>query len=262
EDDCSTQESIKTLIGNNDVHITSVQTGAEAEQEICEKDFDCVVLDLGLSDMTGFELLDKLQNNKNLIIPPVIVYTGKELSQREVGKLREYSQSIIIKGAKSEERLLDETALFLHRVIGNLPRKKQKMITDLRDQDAIFQNKTILVVDDDMRNVFALSQFLSEKGFHVIRAEDGEKGLQKLSDNADISIVLMDIMMPRMDGYEAIKQIRAQEQYKKLPIIALTAKAMREDRENCIAAGANDYLSKPVDVTRLLSMLRVWLYSS
>jgi len=182
------------------------------------------------------------------------------LSKEEEFELRNYAESIIIKGVKSEERLLDETSLFLHRMVDKMTEKKRKMITNLHDTEVIFKGKKVLIVDDDMRNVFALSKLLSEKGFNLLKAEDGLKALEILKTEPDIDLVLMDIMMPEMDGYETIRRIRAQEKFYKLPIIALTAKAMKKDYEDCIAVGASDYLPKPVDVNRLFSMMRVWLY--
>ena len=192
---------------------------------------------------------------------PVIVYTGRELSQREEDELRAYTESIIIKGAKSPERLLDESALFLHRVEANMPAEKQRMLKFAHDKEAVLDGKTVLLVDDDMRNVFALTSVLEEKGLNIIVARNGLESLEKLKEHQDIALVLMDIMMPKMDGYEAMREIRKDARLKKLPIIALTAKAMMGDRAKCIEAGANDYLAKPVDTDKLLSMLRVWLYS-
>lgn len=260
EDDENLRKSIVTLIGNGDVKISEAATGKEAINKLTSRKYDCVVLDLGLPDMTGFELLKKLEQKKDFVIPPIIVFTGKELKREEELELRKYSESIIIKGVKSEERLLDESALFLHRVVGNMPKKKQKMIINLHDKDIMLKDKKILLVDDDMRNVFAISAILQERGMNVIKAENGKKALEMLENETNVDLVLMDIMMPVMDGYETTKKIRQIGKFWKLPIIALTAKAMKEDREKCIAAGANDYLAKPVDVDRLLSMMRVWLY--
>ena len=219
-----------------------------------------MVLDLGLEDMSGFELLEKINKNHLLSRIPVIVYTGRELSENEDKQLRRYTESIIIKGAKSPERLLEESALFLHRVESNLPRDKQKILKMVHDKETVLGEKTVLVADDDIRNVFALSSILEEKSMTVIVARDGVEALEKVKKHKEIDIVLMDIMMPNMDGYEAIKKIRKDVGNKKLPIIALTAKAMKGDRNKCIEAGANDYLAKPVDTNKLLSMLRVWLY--
>ncbi len=260
EDDDVMRKSIIRLIGNGDVHTTEAATGAQALEKLKSAAFDCMILDLGLPDMTGFDVLKKMNGNRDVAIPPVIIYTGKELTLEQEKELYNHAETIIIKGVKSEERLLDETSLFLHRVFGNMPAAKQQIIRSLHDTDLLFQNKQILVVDDDMRNVFALSRILEAKGMTVLKAEDGKKGLEMLASQPDIDLILMDIMMPVMDGYETMKRIRAQETFSQLPIIALTAKAMIQDREQCIACGANDYLTKPVDVDRLFSMMRVWLY--
>lgn len=261
EDDSIQRESIRQLIGGNDIETTTVATGKEAFNELCRGEYDCMILDLGLSDMSGFELLAKIRNDRNCAKVPVIVYTGQDLSLKEEDELREYTESIIIKGVKSPERLLDESALFLHRVEANMPVDKQRMLKLVHDKEAVLEGKTILLVDDDMRNVFALSSVLEEKGLNIIVARNGIESLEKIQEHKEIALVLMDIMMPKMDGYEAMRKIREDERLKKLPIIALTAKAMMGDRAKCIEAGANDYLAKPVDTDKLLSMLRVWLYS-
>jgi len=260
EDDTNMRHAISKLIGNTDVQTSEAATATEAIELLKNNTFDCMVLDLGLPDMNGIDLLCYLSDQKNIALPPVIVYTGTDLTEEEHQKLQKYADSIIIKGIKSEERLLDETALFLHRIVGNLPQNMQQIIVNLHDKDKLFYNKKILLVDDDMRNVFALSKILKEKGMKVYKAEDGKKALNLLEQIADIDLILMDIMMPIMDGYEAIKFIRKMQNYKKIPIIALTAKAMKDDREKCISAGASDYLPKPVDMDRLFSMMRVWLY--
>jgi CheY-like chemotaxis protein len=260
EDDKVLRKSIVKLIGNGDVVSEEAGSGMEAIQALKSKVFDCMILDLGLPDMTGFELLRTLEAEEDFTIPPVIVYTGRDLSREEEMQLRKYAESIIIKGVKSEERLLDEASLFLHRVVSKLPENKRQMISNLHDTDVMFKDKTVMVVDDDMRNVFALSRMLEGKGMQVIKAENGQKALDLLQTAPAVDLVLMDIMMPVMDGYETIQRIRAREMYRKLPIIALTAKAMKEDRTRCIEAGASDYLPKPVDVNRLTSMMRVWLY--
>ena len=260
EDNDQLRKSIMQLIGNGDVHTDEAATGAEALAAIQNKCYDCVILDWGLPDMSGFDVLKALGEEGTNVIPPVIVYTGRELSQDEERGLMAYTDSIIIKGVRSEERLLDEASLFLHRMVSKMPEKKRKIITDLHDTDVLFRDKTLLMVDDDMRNVFALSRILEEKGMHILKAEDGQRALDVLEKHPDTDIILMDIMMPVMDGYEAMRRIRSQERFRKLPIIALTAKAMTKDRSQCIEAGANDYLPKPVDVQRLLSMMRVWLY--
>ena len=260
EDDKNLRKSIIKLIGNGDVYAEEAKNGAETIRVLKSKTFDCLILDLGLPDMTGFQLLKTLEADDDITIPPVIIYTGRELTREEDEQLRKYAESIIIKGVKSEERLFDEASLFLHRVVSNLPEKKRQMITNLHDKEMMFKDKTVLVVDDDMRNVFALSKVLEEKGIRVLKAENGQRALDVLKDIPDVDLVLMDIMMPVMDGYETIKRIRAQETFRKLPVIALTAKAMKEDKTRCIDAGASDYLPKPVDVNRLSSMMRVWLY--
>ncbi len=260
EDDENLRKSIKMIIGDVDVHTTDVGTGKKAIEAIRAKEFDCMVLDLGLPDMTGFELLKKLEKEKDIKIPPVIIYTGKELTREENSELQQFTNSIIIKGVKSEERLLDETALFLHRVVSEMPHDQKELITNLHDKEKLFEKKNILVVDDDMRNLFALTQILEDKGMNVLKAEDGQKAVDTLQNGHAIDLVLMDIMMPVMDGYEAMQTIRSESRFRKLPIIALTAKAMKEDREKCIGAGASDYLTKPVNVDKLLSLMRVWLY--
>ena len=259
EDDKILRESIVKLIGNGDVKTTAVSSGKEVIAELENKNYDCMIMDLGLSDITGFELL-KILEKKNIKIPPVIVYTGKDLSRSEEEELRNYADSIIIKGVRSEERLLDEASLFLHRVVENLPSQKKKMIINLHETDEMFKDKKLLLVDDDMRNMFALSKILSEKGFKLIKADNGIKALDALAKEPDVDLILMDIMMPEMDGYETMRRIRLQEKFFNTPIIALTAKAMRKDYAKCIEAGANDYMPKPLDIDRLCSMLRVWLY--
>ena len=259
EDDAVQRESIRELIGSGDVATTAVATGEEALSELARGAYDCMVLDLGLSDMSGFELLERLEKGPGGCTTPVIVYTGRELSADEEEKLRRYSESIIIKGARSPERLLDETALFLHRVEAELPEEKRRIKMN-HDREALLEGRKVLLTDDDMRNVFALTSILEEKGMEVIVARNGRESLEKLAEGPDIELVLMDIMMPEMDGYEAMCEIRKDSRWRKLPVIALTAKAMKGDRGKCIDAGASDYLAKPVDTGKLLSMLRVWLY--
>ncbi|HLP21356.1 MAG TPA: response regulator, partial [Chitinophagales bacterium] len=258
EDDANSRKAMKTLIGNGDVKCVEAGSGEEALKLFTDNHIDCIVLDIGLPDMSGFDLIHRLNEIKK-DMPPIVVYTGRELSREENDELQKYAESIIIKGVKSEERLLDETALFLHRTISNLPETKQHMIASLYDRETVFQSKKVLLVDDDMRNVFALSKILKERGMQVVKAENGINALEMLEANQDVSIVLMDIMMPEMDGYEAMRRIRAKEQFTRLPIIALTAKAMKDDKQKCIDAGATDYISKPVDVERLLTLMRVWL---
>lgn len=260
EDDRTSRVAIKKLIGNGDVQCLEAETGTQALKEMTSKAVDCIVLDMGLPDMNGFDFIRELEKTHEKV-PPIIIYTGKELTKEENDILERYADSIIIKGVKSEERLLDETALFLHRTIQNLPDQKRQIITDLYDKQSIFNGRQILVVDDDMRNVFALSKVLKEKGMEVTKADNGLKALEALEKNPDFDMVLMDIMMPEMDGYEAMQKIREQGKFNNLPIIALTAKAMRDDRQKCLDAGANDYISKPVDISRLLSLMQVWLSS-
>ncbi|HOG15903.1 MAG TPA: PAS domain S-box protein [Syntrophales bacterium] len=261
EDDDTLRGTIVKLVGNGDVQTTEAATGEETIRCLRSKRFDCMILDIGLPDMTGFELIEALKGMGDVAVPPIVVYTGRELTRDEEILLREYSESIIIKGVRSEERLLDEVSLFLHRMVDGMPEAKRRVIADLHDSDAMFRGRTILIVDDDMRNVFALSRVLNERGMKLLKAENGRKALDVLKqEGASVDLVLMDIMMPVMDGYEAMRMIRAEERFAKLPIIALTAKAMMADRQRCIAAGASDYLPKPVDVGRLLSVMRIWLY--
>jgi CheY-like chemotaxis protein len=259
EDSENARKAMRILIGNGDVSCFEAGTGMDGLSLYKKNHIDCIILDLGLPDMSGFDFIKKLENIKEHTIPPIIVYTGKELSKEENNELQKYAESIIIKGVRSEERLLDETSLFLHRTISNLPKSKQLIINNLYDKEFIFQTKKILVVDDDMRNLFALSKVLKERGMEILKAENGKIALEVLKSHPDINLVLMDIMMPEMDGYEAIRGIRAQIKFKKLPVIALTAKAMKDDKQICIDAGANDYITKPIDTERLLSLMRVWL---
>ena len=262
EDDDTLRAAMTELIGNGDVHVEAAETGASAIAKLERKRYDCMILDLGLPDMSGFTLLEKLSAIEGLVIPPVVVYTGRDLTRAEQTQLQIHAESIIIKGVRSEERLLDEVCLFLHRVIGNLPLQRRRIFVDLYEGDTVLAGKRVLIVDDDMRNSFALSKALERRGMKTTKAEDGEKALAILASDPSFDLVLMDIMMPVMDGYETMKRIRAQAAFKELPIIALTAKAMRADRARCLAAGASDYLSKPIDVDRLLSILRVRLYES
>ncbi|MBN2685278.1 MAG: response regulator [Pontiellaceae bacterium] len=260
EDDQKLRKSIVKLIGNGDVHSVDAETGEQALDMMRSHQFDCIILDLNLPDMTGFQLLEQAEIDDKISLPPVIVYTGRELTREEEAELTQYSESIIVKGVHSQERLFDEASLFLHRMVENMSEPKQKMIASLHDSDNLLKGKTILIVDDDMRNLFALSNALAAHGIKTVKAQDGRKALEALEANPDVELVLMDIMMPVMDGYETIQHIRKDMRFKKLPVIALTAKAMKEDRAKCIEAGANDYMSKPVDLDRLLSMMKVWMY--
>ena len=259
EDDENLRKSIKILIGDNNVNITDAATGNEAIELLKHNIYDCMILDLGLSDMSGFELIDKL-NNTNTSRPPIIVYTGRDLTKKENATLEKYAESIIIKGVKSEERLLDETALFMHRVIADMPKKQQTLIKSMHNKEDVFKDKTVLIVDDDMRNVFALTKVLSEQNMKISRAENGKVALDLINASPKFDVILMDIMMPVMDGYETMEAIRKIPSQKHVPIIALTAKAMKEDRQKCIDSGANDYMAKPIVIEKLLSLLRVWLY--
>ncbi|MDQ0091270.1 CheY-like chemotaxis protein/GAF domain-containing protein [Paenibacillus anaericanus] len=261
EDDEIQRNSIIELIGHDDVVITAVPTGGEALQQLRQKHYDCMVLDLMLKDMTGFELLDQIRDDESLNDLPIIIYTGKELNCTEETTLRKYAESIIIKDVKSPERLLDETTLFLHRVVGNLPAEKRQILQKIHNKEELFEGKKILLVDDDVRNVFALSSVLEAYQMNVVYAENGREALEKLEEAGDIDLILMDMMMPEMDGYEAMTRIRQMDKFRKLPIIALTAKAMKEDRSKCIEAGASDYVKKPIQSDQLLSLMRVWLYS-
>jgi len=270
EDDVNLRHSVRKLLTGSDVEIAETGLGQQALELLRSRRFDCIILDLRLPDINGFDLLRQIHDDETLPKCPVIVYTGRDLSPEDHAQLRTYADSIIVKEAKSPERLLDETALFLHRVTTELERYNALDTTAQKttpatappaaDSEAALVGKQVLVVDDDMRNTFALSKLLREKGMIVHGATDGQHALDILSATPEINLILMDIMMPIMDGYETIRRIRAQSQFKNLPILALTAKAMKGDREKCLEAGANDYLPKPVDPERLFSMLRVWLY--
>jgi len=262
EDNESQRQSIVELIAHDDVDITAVASAEEALAKLHEKHFDCMVLDLGLKtgDMSGFDLLERVKSDEDNHDLPIIIYTGKELNQEEETRIKKYAETIILKDVKSPERLLDETALFLHRVEAKLPEQKRKMLEHLHDADSVVAGKSVLVVDDDVRNIFSLTSMLEDHGMVVRFAENGKQALDQLKKDPNVDVVLMDVMMPEMDGYETTRAIRNIDQFKTLPIIALTAKAMKGDREKCIAAGASDYITKPVDTEQLLSLLRVWLY--
>ena len=264
EDDQRQRESMRELLDNGGVHITCVENAADALVQLRAATFDCVVMDLNLPDASGYELLETMAGHDDVSFPPVIVYTGRSLSRDEEHKLRRHSRSIIIKDARSPERLLDEVTLFLHQVEGDLPADRQRMLQAVRSREASFEGRRILVVEDDVRNIFALSSVLEPKGVKVEIARNGREAIDALSKDAElqtggIDLVLMDIMMPVMDGYEAMREIRTHRRWNKLPIIALTAKAMKDDHEKCIAAGATDFMAKPLDVEKLLSLIRVWM---
>ena len=260
EDDEDQRKALTELIGNSDVHSTAVGTGEQALAALADAAFECMVLDLGLPDMSGFDLIEKIHKDLGLTQLPIIVYTGKELTQEEETRLKAVTETIIVKDVRSPERLLDETALFLHRVHANLPEDRRKMIKQLHETDPALAGQKVLIVDDDVRNIFALTSVLERHKMQVVYSESGKDGIDKLRSTPDIGIVLMDIMMPGMDGYETTGTIRRDPKFKRLPIIALTAKAMKGDREKCIDAGASDYITKPVDTEQLLSLLRVWLH--
>ncbi len=260
EDDENLRHSVKKLLEGSDVKITEAGTGQQALDALRSTHVDCMILDLSLPDMSGLEVLRGIHDDETVSKCPVIIYTGQELAPEEHQQLLLYADSVIVKEVKSPERLLDETSLFLHRVVADMPAEKQRVIKQLPDRESVLQGKRVLVVDDDMRNSFALSKLLHEKGIAVQVAPDGRRALELLDKTPDIDLVLMDIMMPVMDGYETIRQIRSQIRFQSLPILALTAKAMKGDREKCLEVGANDYLPKPIDEDRLFSMLRVWLY--
>jgi CheY-like chemotaxis protein/HAMP domain-containing protein len=257
EDDQNMRDIISSLIGNTDVEILACDHGHQAITLLKNQQFDCVVLDLGLPDIKGIDLLKQLDQIKGLHIPPIIVYTSVDLSHAEKLELQKYCKSIIVKGHKSEESLYDETALFLHMVVKDMPEDKQKIINNRHDKDHILKNKKVLIVDDDMRNLFSLASALREKDINVLKADSGQRSIEILNEEP-VDLVLMDIMMPDMDGYETIKRIRQIKKFEKIPIIALTANVMKEDRKKCIKAGASDYLSKPLELEKLLSMMRVW----
>jgi CheY-like chemotaxis protein len=240
--------------------VTAVGSTDEALAQLRERRFDCMVLDLKLPQTSGFKLLEQLKKDERHSRLPVIVYTGKELTRREETRLKKYAETIIVKDARSPERLLDETSLFLHRVEARLPEAKRSMLEQLHGVSEVFKNKKVLIVDDDVRNVFALASVLESSGMEVVFAENGRDGIETLRANPDVDLVLMDIMMPEMDGYETMQAVRRMPEFRQLPIISLTAKAMKGDRERSIAAGASDYITKPVDTDQLMSLMRVWLY--
>jgi CheY-like chemotaxis protein/nitrogen-specific signal transduction histidine kinase len=262
EDNEQQRNAIVELIGGDgDVEITAAASGEEALQLLRERRFDCMVLDLGLPDMTGFEFINRMKSELQIADIPIVVYTGRDLSRKEETELQRMADAIIVKDVRSPERLLDETALFLHRVEANLPEQKRQILEQLHESDPVLAGKTALVIDDDMRNIYALTSLLERHKMKVLYAESGAEGIEQLQAHAaDIEVVLMDVMMPEMDGYEAMRRIRAIDEFKNLPMIALTAKAMKGDREKCMEAGASDYITKPIDAQQLVSLLRVWLY--
>jgi len=260
EDDAAERKSVSELLSHTDIEIIAADTGAAAIAKLRDEPVDCIVLDLRLPDMSGFEVLEKIRDDAALCDVPVVVFTGRELSADEDARLHTLARSVVVKGVESPERLLDETALFLHRVVADLPAAKQRMLQRLHSSDEDLQKRTVLLVDDDTRNIFALSSVLEQRGMQVLTATTGSEAIAVLTSRSDVAIVLMDIMMPGMDGYETTQAIRARSEYRRLPILALTAKAMKGDREKCLEAGASDYLAKPVNIDQLMSALRMWLH--
>jgi CheY-like chemotaxis protein/signal transduction histidine kinase len=260
EDDAAQRDSIVSLIGDADLRIVTAEDGKGAMEALDSSHFDCMVLDLTLPDISGFDLLDKIGKEAKLRDLPIVIYTAQELTRKEVTKLKRYAKTIVVKDARSPERLLDETALFLHRSHASLPELQRRMLEEIHAADGGLAGRKVLIVDDDLRNIFALSSLLERQQMHVLFAENGRDGIEVLEKDPSIEIVLMDIMMPEMDGYDTMRAIRRIPKFKSLPIITLTAKAMKGDRDKCIAAGASDYITKPVDVAQLLSLMRVWLH--
>jgi CheY-like chemotaxis protein/signal transduction histidine kinase/CHASE3 domain sensor protein len=259
EDDARQRESVSRLIEDVDIEITAVEFGEQALELLRSTVFDCMIIDLKLPDMDGHQLLERMAREDICSFPPVIVYTGRNLTRDEEAALMKYSRSIIIKGARSPERLLDEVTLFLHKVESDMPPERQKMLKSVRSREKAFEGRKILVVDDDVRNVFALTSALEQKGALIEIARNGHEAIAQLQNVSDIDLVLMDIMMPEMDGFTAMQEIRKDPRFAKLPIIAVTAKAMRDDQDRCLRSGANDYLAKPIELDRLFSLIRVWL---
>ena len=261
EDDARQRDSVVHLIKEDDIEIAAVETGAEALALLKDTVYDCMIIDLKLPDMDGSDLLERMTTEDICSFPPVIVYTGRNLTREEETRLNKYSRSIIIKGARSPERLLDEVTLFLHTVESQLSAERQTMLRTARNREKVFEGRKVLLVDDDVRNIFALASALEQKGLQVEIGRNGFEALAKLAEVPDIDLVLMDVMMPGMDGLEATRRIRANPKFAQLPVIAVTAKAMKDDQEQCRRAGANDYLAKPIDLDRLFSLMRVWMPS-
>jgi CheY-like chemotaxis protein len=264
EDDERQRDSLMSLLASSEVRIVAVPNAADALAQLKTTTFDCMVLDLNLPDLSGYDLLQQMTEQEDVAFPPVIVYTGRALKREEEHSLRRFSKSIIIKDVRSPERLLDEVTLFLHQVESRLPADQQRMLRAARDRDATLEGRNILIVEDDVRNIFALTSLLEPKGARIQIARNGREAIEALAANGNdparaTDLVLMDIMMPEMDGITAMREIRKRQEWKRLPIIALTAKAMKDDQEKCLAAGANDYIAKPLDVEKLLSLVRVWM---
>ena len=257
EDDAALRENLRLLLGDAGVEITGVGTVADAMAALAELSFDCMVTDLALPDGSGYDLLERMAAMESVSFPPVIVYTGRALTRDEEQRLRRYSKSIIVKGARSPERLLDEVTLFLHSVEAALPPERQRMLRQARQRDSVLDGRRLLLAEDDVRNIFALTSVFEPLGARVEIARNGREALERL-ERGDIDMVLMDVMMPEMDGLAAMRRIRERPEWRELPVIALTAKAMPDDRERCLEAGANDYIAKPIDVDKLVSLCRVW----
>jgi CheY-like chemotaxis protein len=260
EDNDIERNSIVELLTHDDIEIAAVSTGTAALDSLRTTPFDCCVVDLRLPDMSGFELLEQMQANQMLRDLPVVVFTGKELSSDEEARLKLVAKSVVLKDVQSPERLFDETALFLHRVVADLPESKRMLLDRLHGSNDVLRNRKVLVVDDDARNIFALTTLLENQEMEVVSATNGRQAIDLIRTTPDLSVVLMDIMMPEMDGYQKMREIRRHDEFRMLPILALTAKAMKGDREKCLQAGASDYIAKPVNTDQLLSLLRVWLY--
>ncbi len=260
EDNEIERASVVELLDHEDIETIAVASGKAALDAMLDQRFDCVVLDLRLPDMNGFELLDRMRREPGISDVPVVVFTGKDLSDDEVARLKHMAKSIVLKDVQSPERLLDETALFLHRVVTDLPPAKQQMLERLHGGKEVLRGRKVLVVDDDARNIFALTSVLENHDMEVMSATTGRHAIELIDETPDLSIVLMDIMMPDMDGYATMREIRKSPRFRTLPILALTAKAMKGDREKCLDAGASDYIAKPVNTDQLLSLMRVWLF--
>jgi CheY-like chemotaxis protein len=260
EDNEIESQSVVELLGHDDIEIATARTGADALRMLLDQPFDCCVLDLRLPDMSGFNLLEQLQLEPGLRDVPIVVFTGKSLTSEEEKQLKALAKSVVLKDVQSPERLFDETALFLHRVVSDLPDAKQQMIERLHNSNGALRHRKVLVVDDDARNIFALTTVLENHEMDVVSVTNGREAIEQIENSPDLNIVLMDIMMPEMDGYQTMREIRKNARFRSLPILALTAKAMKGDREKCLEAGASDYIAKPVNTDQLLSLLRVWLY--
>jgi CheY-like chemotaxis protein len=257
EDDADLRGNLTLLLARDQLEIVAVGSIRDALDQLGSATFDCLVMDLVLPDGSGYDLLEHMARSEAFAFPPVIVYTGRSLTREEEQRLRRYSKSIIIKGARSPERLLDEVTLFLHSVEASLPTDQQRLLREARKRDAMLDGRTVLLAEDDVRNIFALTSVLEPLGVKLEIARNGREAVEKL-EGTEVDLVLMDIMMPEMDGLEAMRRIRAERRFAELPIIALTAKAMSDDRERCIEAGANDYIAKPIDIDKLVSLCRVW----